>query len=92
MGIPKDLTREHVLQAIADLDGGMSVRWGNSRKYDLAYEGKYYSPKAILGLAICHYRKSTDQYAFDFSGGNETNEVLKALGFEIVSKNPYAES
>ena len=91
MGIPKDLTREHLLQAIADLDSGKQTRWSKSRKYDLAYEGKYYPPKAVLGLAICHH-KQLDQYAFDFSGGETTNSVLRGLGFEIVSKDPYEQS
>jgi 5-methylcytosine-specific restriction protein B len=88
MGIPKDLTREHVLQAIADLDAGTSVRWGKSRKYDLVFEGKQYAPKAVLGCAIC-IAKQCDPYSLDFDGGDPTNLTLQELGFEIVLKNPY---
>lgn len=90
MKIPKEIEREHVLKALADLDAGIQRRWGKSRKYDLVHEGKSYSPKAVLGLAICILR-SLDQYAFDFSGGDETNSVLQNLGFKIVEKNPYDE-
>ncbi len=90
MGIPKNLTREHILQAIADLDAGVSVRWGKSRKYDLVYEGKHYAPKAVLGLAIC-IAKQCDPYSLNFDGGDPTNWALEDLGFTIVSKNPYAE-
>lgn len=90
MGIPKDLTREHVLQAIADLDAGMSVRWGKSRKYDLDFEGKQYAPKAVLGRSIC-IAKQCDPYSLNFDGGDPTNSALEELGFKIVSKNPYAE-
>jgi 5-methylcytosine-specific restriction protein B len=90
MGIPKNITREQVLQAIADLDGGMTVRWGKSRKYDLVYNGRHYAPKAVLGHAIC-IAKQCDPYSLDFDGGDPTNLTLQELGFEIISKNPYAE-
>ena len=90
MGIPKDLTREHIQQAMVDLDSGISVRWGKSRKYDLVHEGKHYSPKAVLGRAIC-IAKQCDPYSLNFDGGNPTNSVLRKLGFEIVEKDPYAE-
>lgn len=85
MAIPKDLTREHILRAITDLDAGKTTRWSRSRKYDLVYEGKHYPPKAVLGLAICHH-KQLDQYTFDFSGGETTNSVLHNLGFELIEK------
>lgn len=88
MGIPKDLTRENVLKAIANLDGGVSIRWTKSRKYDLVYEGKHYAPKAVLGLAI-YIAKHCDPYSLNFDGGVPTNLALQELGFEIVSKNPY---
>jgi hypothetical protein len=90
MGIPKELTREHVLQAIADLNAGMSVRWGKSRKYDLDFEGKQNAPKAVLGRAIC-IAKQYDPYSLSFDGGDPTNLALEELGFTIVSKSPYAE-
>jgi hypothetical protein len=88
MGIPKGLTREHVLQAIADLDAGINVRWGKSRKYDLVYQGKRYSPKAVLGRAICHL-KGVKDYPNNFDGGDPTNWALQDLGFEVIEKNPY---
>jgi len=91
MGIPKDLTREHILQAIADLDSGIKVRWGKSRKYDLVHDGKPYAPKAVLGRAIC-IAKQLDPYSLNFDGGAPTNNALRGLGFEIVTKNPYEQS
>jgi 5-methylcytosine-specific restriction protein B len=90
MAIPKDLTREHVLQAIADLDRGITIRWSRSRKYDLVYNGKHYAPKAVLGHAIC-IAKQCDPYSLNFDGGDPTNLTLQELGFEIISKNQYAE-
>lgn len=86
MAIPKGITRDHVLQAIADLDAGVVVRWGKSRKYDLVFQGKYYSPKAVLGRAICHL-KNVEDYPNNFDGGDPTNGVLQDLGFEIVERS-----
>jgi len=86
MGIPRDLEKEHVLQAIADIDAGIDVRWGKSRKFDLVYEGKRYAPKAVLGRAICIARK-VDPYSLSFDGGDPTNSALRKLGFEVIEKN-----
>jgi len=88
--IPDNIKREHVLQALSEIDAGLHHRWGKSRKYDLVHKGKRYAPKAVLGLAICKL-KGIDQYSFDISGGDETNSVLQTLGFAIVEKNPYDE-
>lgn len=46
MKIPKEFKLEHVLLAIADLNNGMPVLWGKSRKYDLVYDGKHTNPYA----------------------------------------------
>ena len=54
MAIPSDLNRDHVLKAIADIDSGVSHMFGQSCKYELMHEGRMYSPKAVLGLAISH--------------------------------------
>ena len=87
MKIPSEITREHILKALASIDAGSKHRWSPSRKYILVHDGRSYAPKAVLGLAICDL-KGCDQYAFDFSGGSETNGVLERLGFTIVEKNP----
>ena len=85
MKIPVGITREHVLQAIRGLDAGVSHRFGTSRKYDLLLEGRFYPPKAVLGLAIGHLLQSRD-VPNTFSGGEATNRVLRNLGFEIIRK------
>jgi 5-methylcytosine-specific restriction protein A len=51
MGIPKGITREHVEQAIRQLEDGIEHPFGVSVGYDLHYEGKTYPPKAVVGLA-----------------------------------------
>lgn len=84
-GIPNDLNREQVLQAIEDLKAGKASRWASSKKYLLVHEGEAFAPKAVLGLAICA-AKGVDQWFVDFSGGEPTNRALRTLGFEIIEK------
>ncbi len=95
MGIPKNLTREHILQAIADLDAGMSVRWGKSRKYDLVYEEETLCSKAVLGLAIC-IAKQCDPYSLDFDGWRSNQFDAPGSGFEksrrIHTSSPHEDS
>jgi hypothetical protein len=43
--IPKGLTREHLLKALADLDAGIDHDFGKPTKYELVYDGKCYAPK-----------------------------------------------
>ena len=38
--IPKGLTREHVLKALADLDAGIDHPFGRPTGYELVHEGK----------------------------------------------------
>jgi hypothetical protein len=38
--IPRGLTREHVLRALAELDFGPSDLFGEPTKYELVHEGK----------------------------------------------------
>ena len=49
--IPKGLTREHVLRALADLDAGIDHPFGAPTGYELVHDGKRYPPKAVIGLA-----------------------------------------
>lgn len=49
--IPKGITREHVLDALASLDRGEPHLFGESTGYDLVEGGKRYLPKAVLGIA-----------------------------------------
>ena len=51
LSIPKGLTRQDVLQALADLDSGVDHPFGPPTGYELVHEGKRYAPKAVIGLA-----------------------------------------
>jgi hypothetical protein len=54
--IPKGLTREHLLKALADLDAGIDHDFGKPTKYELVHDGKSYAPKAAIGIAFRHLR------------------------------------
>ena len=49
--IPPGLTREHVLQALADLDARDRPPVRHPTGYELVHDGKRYPPKAVVGLA-----------------------------------------
>ena len=88
MGIPKGITREHVEQAMQQLNEGIDHPFGESVRYDLWYEGRTYAPKAVVALAA----KSATGASLgphDFSGGEgggAANRVLSSLGFDIRPK------
>src|SRR5437763_9226471 len=81
-------TREHVLKALADLDGGADHPFGPPTGYELVHEGKRYAPKAVVGLA-CRYLLGRVLRPEEFSGGEapgQANFVLRKLGFTVVKK------
>jgi hypothetical protein len=91
--IPKGLTRDHALLALADLDAGAKHDFGDPTKYELLWAGKRYAPKAVVGLAFRHL-KGHPLRPEDFSGGEapgQANYVLRMLGFTVVRKGEAAE-
>ncbi len=46
--IPPGLKREHVLQALADLDAGLDHPFAPPTRYELVHKGKHYPPKAVV--------------------------------------------
>jgi len=86
--IPKGLTREHVLKALADLDAGIDHPFGNPTGYELVHKEKRYPPKAVIGIA---FRRLTGNILppSEFSGGEapgQANYELRRLGFRVESK------
>jgi hypothetical protein len=91
--IPPGLTRDHALQALADLDAGAKHDFGDPTKYELLWEGKRFAPKAVVGLAF-RYLRGQPLRPEDFSGGEapgQANYVLRKLGFTVVRKGEAAE-
>ncbi len=77
-----EITREHVLAAIKDLESGFTHSYREPRKYVVVFEERLYSPKAVLARAMFH-ATGLILNPKDFSGGKGTNTVLRRLGFEI---------
>ena len=88
--IPKGLTREHVLKALADLDSDIDHPFGRPTGYELVHDGKHYAPKAVVGIAFRHLTGEILHHS-KFSGGEapgQANYELRRLGFQVVSKGP----
>ena len=86
--IPKGLTREHILQALDDLDAGIEHPFGKPTGYELVHDEKYYAPKAVIGVAVRHLSGEILPPS-DFSGGEQpgqANYELRKLGFQVVEK------
>ena len=86
--VPKGLSREHVLQALTDLDAGVEHPFGSPTGYELVHEGRRYPPKAVIGLA-CRDLLGRVLLPEEFSGGEapgQANFVLRELGFTVEKK------
>lgn len=85
--IPGNITREHIIQAIKDIDVNGYPEKNESRKYDVFYNGKRYPPKVVISLAN-KFANGIILDVSEFSGGEEfANKFLKERDFEIIQKN-----
>jgi len=88
-------SREAILRAISEFDAiGRSEflsRYGfrNAKKYLLAFEGRLYEAKAILGVAYgFEHPNEGPLKGSDFRGDRYTVKLkLESLGFNVVEKN-----
>jgi hypothetical protein len=81
------IQREHILQAIKLFDEGHSHAFAESTKFDLAYDGRPYPPKAIIGLAgVPLYGEPLKPDDFTGGAGSKCFRVLSREGFEVVPK------
>lgn len=81
--IPETISREHVLQAIREIDRTGVPAQRHSTRYSLLHNGERYPPKYVISLA----HRFAQGYELDpssFSGGVETNSFLRAIGFDII--------
>jgi hypothetical protein len=86
--IPDGITREHILEALKEIDLAGWDKKNNSIKYDLVFEGKRYPPKIVVKYAHKH-AFGTPLDVSEFSGGEDsTNRFFRAWGFTIVLKDP----
>lgn len=90
--IPPGLKKEHVVQALNDLDSSIDHAFGVPTGYELIYGNKRYAPKAVVGLA-CRYSIGRILTPDEFSGGEapgQANYVLRKLGFIVIRKGEEA--
>ena len=76
--IPDGLTRDHVLLALKDLDGGMEHDFGEATGYQLIHDGKAYAPKAVVGIAFRHLTGTILDHG-EFSGGEQKGQANYVL-------------
>ena len=81
--IPKNIKKEHILIAIEKIERARIPKGRSSKKFILEYRGKHYPPKYVISLAN-KYVSGKELDSSEFSGGQETNNFLKRLGFDIV--------
>ena len=81
--IPSNIEREHIIKAIQEIDSNGIPPGRESRKFCLNFEGKQYPPKYVLSLAN-RFANDEELDPAEFSGGQETNNFLKRLGFDIT--------
>ncbi len=81
--IPENITKTHIIKAIERIDEEGVPPNRKSKKYLLAYNGKYYPPKYVISLAN-KYANGRELDHFEFKGGKETNDFLRSKGFKIV--------
>lgn len=85
--VTKGVKFEHIIAALAEIDGGNVPDRSNSTTYDLLYCARRYPPKLVLSLAVKH-ASGAEYDRDDFSGGEQSPafRFLRNLGFEIVEK------
>lgn len=83
MTIPRNINRQHVLQAIREIQFDGVPRRRESRKFLVIHEGQSYPPKYVLSLATRHATGALLDPEV-FSGGHEANSFLDGLGFRVV--------
>lgn len=84
--IPKNIKREHIIKAIGEVKRVGIPKDRGSKKFLLECNGENYPPKYIVSLAN-KYANGSELNPSEFSGGEETNEFLRALGFNIVDSS-----
>jgi len=81
--IPRNIKREHVIKAIEEIKRNGVPKDRNSRKFLFEFNGEYYPPKYVISLAN-KYANGEMLDPAQFSGGKETNDFLRNLGFSVM--------
>jgi len=88
--IPRNICRDHVLKAIEEIKRTGIPEGRGLRKFLVEFSGSYYPPKYVISLAN-KYANNQELKPSEFSGGSESNDFLRGLGFQIVEVAPKIE-
>lgn len=83
-----NISKQHLEQAIEEIDRDGIPKERASSSYDLVHKGKSYPPK--LGISIANrFANEIQLNEDDFQGGQGTiaYKLLEKEGFELVAKN-----
>jgi 5-methylcytosine-specific restriction protein B len=81
------ITKEHILQAIQEIDKEGSRPGRHSSTYDLSYNDKLYPPKLVISIAN-RFATGIELKPEEFQGGpnKPAFDTLEKYGFKIVPK------
>lgn len=85
MPIPQNITRQHIIQAMKEIDVKGVPKANKSRKYDLDSGNQKYPPKYTVSIAN-DFAGNKELPVGDFYGGDEANNFLRERGFGICDK------
>lgn len=83
--LAKQFTKEEIERALNYIIEN-NIKMLPSTKHDLVYKGKSFAPKEVVRWAA-RLSKLENWESYNLSGGDNTNQPLKDLGFIITSKN-----
>jgi hypothetical protein len=87
MSIPKNIQKEHLIQAIEKIEREGIPLNGESNYYDVVYNKKFYPPKLIVSIAnLFANGQELDRNTFDGGLYTPCFNLLESNGFEIVTK------
>lgn len=84
--IPDNINKEDIIKAIDYIDKNGVPKERESKTYNLIIANKKYPPKYIISIAN-KYANGEEHNPSLFSGGDETNNFLRKLGFNIINEN-----
>ena len=87
MKIPENITYNHLLQAIEKIDSEGIPIDGDSKYYDVLYNGKTYPPKLIVSYSnLFANGKVLDRTQFRGGLNTESFSLLEKNNFKIIPK------
>lgn len=87
MSVPANISKDHLLKAINKIDQEGIPVGGDSRYYDVLFNGQIYPPKLIVSYANSFANgKQLDRNSFRGGKDTECFKLLEENGFEIKPK------